>query len=171
MSQQIASQNPHLPLQPIFESMKSSRSLDKLFEEAHDDLAILVTRTRQLKRLTGLFRSHIDHELAPHCYLSHVENTELTVYVDSAAWATRIRFQVPQLIPILRASNPGFSQLENIKVKVLTQNSAVISDESQPTGPTMSIENANGINSLSESIDDPALQAALLRLARHATQK
>ena len=147
--------------------MKSSRSLDKLFEEAHDDLAILVTRTRQLKRLTALFRSHLDNELAPHCYLSTINDTELTVFVDSAAWATRVRFQVPQLIPILRTVSPVFAKLENIRIKVLTQNSEMASSVSQHIGPTMSKENANGINSLSESIDDPALQEALLRLARH----
>jgi hypothetical protein len=151
--------------------MKSSRSLDKLFEEAHDDLAILITRTRQLKRLTSLFRSLLDSELAPHCYISKIEDTSLTIYVDSAAWATRLRFQVPQLIPQLHPVNPIFSKLDNIKVKVLMQNSEPNARSQEQTGPTMSIENANGINSLSESIDDPALQLALQRLARHATQK
>ena len=145
--------------------------MDKLFEEAHDDLAILVTRTRQLKRLTAVFRSHITNDLAPHCYLSNIEDSELTVYVDSAAWATRVRFQVPQLIPILRKANPVFSKLENIKVKVLTQNGSSAPSASEHKGPTMSTENANGINSLSESIDDPELQLALLRLARHGTPK
>lgn len=151
--------------------MKSSRSVNKLFEEARDDLAILVTRTRQLKRLTSLFRSHIDKELAPHCYLSNIGETEITVYIDSAAWATRIRFQVPQLIPMLRESNPVFSNLENIKIKVLTPSGDTASPAPLRTGPNMSEENANGINSLSESIDDPDLQAALTRLARNGKPK
>ena len=151
--------------------MKSSRSLDKLFEEAHDDLAILVTRTRQLKRLTTIFRAYTDSELAPHCYISNIEDSGLIVYVDSAAWATRLRFQVPQLIPLLRQSNPVFAKVENIKVKVLTLNSEVSPRPLQRTGPTMSIDNANGINTLSESIDDTELQQALRRLARHVTQK
>jgi hypothetical protein len=151
--------------------MKLSRSLDKLFEEAHDDLGILVTRTRQLKRWTSIFRTHTDTDLAPHCFISNIEDSTLTIYVDSAAWATRLRFQVPQLIPVLRASNPVFAKLESIKVKVIIQNSQPSTQSSQHIGPTMSIENASGINSLSESIDDPALQHALQRLARHATQK
>jgi len=151
--------------------MKSSRSLDKLFEEAHDDLAILVTRTRQLRRWTGLFRSQIDAELAPHCYLSSIDEAILTVYVDSAAWATRLRFQVPQLIPQLRTINPIFSKLEKILVKVLPPSYSATGKPSRQTGPTMSSENANGINSLSESIDDQPLQQALQRLARHAADK
>ena len=151
--------------------MKSSRSLDKLLEEAHDDLAILVTRTRQLKRLTGSFRQQLDSDLAPHCYISNVDGANLTVFVDSAAWATRLRFQAPNLIPQLRRSNPVFAKLENIKVKVLTQSGDTSPALPSKPGPSMSAENAKGINSLADNVDDPELQEALQRLARHAIQK
>lgn len=151
--------------------MKSSRSLDKLFEQASDDLAILITRTRQLKRLTNLFRSHLEQDLASHCYLSNVKEAELTVYVDSAAWATRLRFQVPQLLPILRRTNPIFSKLQAVRVKILTPDNLESNNSVKSTGPTMSIDNSNAINSLSETIEDPELQIALQRLARHAKKK
>lgn len=151
--------------------MKSSRPLHKLFEEAHDDLAILITRTHQLTRWTTLLRSLLDEELAQHCYISTIENVALTVYVDSAAWATRLRFQVPQLIPQLRNVNPVFSKLERVHVKVLTQSSPVTVQPLHATGPTMNSENANGINNLSNSIDDPALRQALQHLARNARPK
>lgn len=153
--------------------MKSSRSLDKLFEEAHDELAILVTRTRQLKRLTREFRSLLDQELASHCYIGKLETTTLCIYVDSAAWATRLRFQVPQLIPQLQRLESAFSKLERIQVKILTQHEQAISPATTTvgSGPVMSFENANAIKSLSNSIEDPALQQALQRLARHAGHK
>lgn len=145
--------------------------MDKLFEEAHDDLAILITRTRQLKRWTNLLRSRLDKELAQHCYISSIEEVTLTVYVDSAAWATRLRFQVPQLIPELRKTNPVFSKLEHIQVKLLTPSSPETTQPLRPSGPTMNSDNAKGINALSNSIDDPELQRALQRLARHARRK
>lgn len=150
--------------------MKSSRSLDKLFEEAHDELAILVTRTRQLKRLTRDFRSLLDKELAPHCYIGKLEATTLIIYVDSAAWATRLRFQVPQLLPQLHKLESTFSKLGGIQVKILTQHNEVDNPPPSSAGPVMSVENANAINSLSNSIDDPALQLALQRLSRHGTR-
>ena len=117
-TQQIASQNQGVRL--LFDSMKSSRPMNKLFEEAHDDLAILVTRTRQLRRLTLEFRRHLDPELAPHCYISQIENDLLVVFVDSAAWATRLRFLVSQLVPKLRAATPAFSQVGPITDLSLT---------------------------------------------------
>jgi len=148
--------------------MKSSRSLNKLFEEAHDDLAMLITRTRQLRRWTGVFRNQVGADLAPHCYLGRVEEKTLTVYVDSAVWATRLRFEAPQLIPVLQQANPIFSKLTAIQVKVLPPAEAPSGKSSPSEGPSMSKENANGINVLSDSIEDPALQQALQRLARHA---
>ena len=151
--------------------MKASRSLNKLIEEAHSDLAILVTRTRQLQRWTGLFRAQLDAELAPHCYVSGIEDTSLLIYVDTAAWATRLRFVAPQLLPILRSTNPVFSDLSNIKVKVLSQQNETRAPESHTDGPSMSPDNAHGISTLSNSIDDPGLQEALQRLARHGRQK
>jgi len=151
--------------------MKSSRSLDKLFDEAHDDLAILITRTRQLRRWTGIFRAQLDADLAPHVYLGNMDESSLTVYVDSAAWATRLRFQVPQLLPLLRQTNPTFKKLVNIQVKVLTPSGPEPTQPSHTTGPTMNRENANGINALSNSVDDPDLQQALQRLARHASDQ
>lgn len=151
--------------------MKSSRSLDKLFEEAHDDLAILVTRTRQLRRLTAILRKHLDSELAPHCYLSGIERATLTVFVDSAAWATRLRFQAPNLIPALQQANPAFANVQGLKVKVLTQSGDPNPTPPEPAGPSMSSDNANIINSLADCVDDPDLQQALHRLAQHAVKK
>lgn len=151
--------------------MKSGRSMNKLFDEAHDDLAMLITRTRQLRRWTGLFRGNLDPELAPHCYLGRVDDSDLTVYVDNAVWATRLRFEAPQLIPKLRQSNPVFAKLNNIKVKVLVPNQNDKKKSHQAVGPTMSADNANGISVLSKSIEDPELQQALQRLARHAKPK
>lgn len=142
--------------------------MNKLFEEAHDDLAILVTRTRQLRRLTLEFRRHLDPELAPHCYLSQIENDTLVVFVDSAAWATRLRFQVSQLLPVLRTGNPAFRQLARIRVSIVSHTRTRNNEPTNPVGPVMSEDNANIINSLSNGIDDPSLQQALRRLARHA---
>lgn len=148
--------------------MKSTRSLHKLFEEAQDNLAILITRTRQLRRLTRELRRLLEPELAPHCYVSQIEDNQLVVYVDSAAWATRLRFQAAQLLPTLRAANPAFRQLTQIRVSIVTHARHREMTPPDSAGPAMNQDNANIINTLSNSIDDPPLQQALRRLARNA---
>jgi hypothetical protein len=151
--------------------MKSSRSLNKLFTDSHDELAILITRTRQLRRLTAAFRKQLDADLAPHCYIGNLDETSLSVFVDSAAWATRLRFQIAHLLPRLRQASPHFAKLEEIRIKILTPRHVPTRSHPMPDGPSMSQDNANGINTLSNSIDDPALQQALQRLAKHAVKK
>lgn len=145
--------------------------MNKLFEEAQDNLAILITRTRQLRRLTLALRALLDSELAPHCYISNIEEPLLSVYVDSAAWATRLRFQVPQLLPRLRQANPAFARVSNIRVSIVAQRHTAAPLPKAPRGPMLSEDNANIINTLSNSIDDPPLQQALRRLAHHARRK
>ncbi len=147
--------------------MKSSRPIDKVIEQASDELATLITRTRQLKRLTYILRRHLDEHLAKHCYIGNISAPTLTILVDGASWATKLRFATPDLLEKLSEENQVFNGLKQIKVKILTP-----TRESETTvthhGPQMNLENAKGLQSLAESIEDPDLQRALNKLARHA---
>ena len=156
---------------PTVLSMKSSRRLDKVLQDAHDDLAILVTRTRQLRRLTRLLREQLDETLAPHCYIGTLEPSALTILVDSAAWASRLRFESSQIADKLRAVHPAFARLEQIRVKIITDlgSDTATAPVRSKVRPHISQLNANIINSLADSIDDAALHDALQRLARRVT--
>jgi len=147
--------------------MKSSRPIDKVFEQASDELATLITRTRQLKRLTNILRRHLDEQLAKHCYIGNISTPVLTILVDGASWATKLRFATPDLLEKLRQENHIFSDINQIKVKILTPINKTESTAIH-TGPQMNLENARGLRSLAESIEDPGLQQALNKLARHA---
>lgn len=152
--------------------MKSSRSLDKVLQDAHDELAILVTRTRQLRRLTTILREQLDETLAPHCYIGSLEPASLTILVDSAAWASRLRFETGQLVDKLHAVHPAFARLAQIKVKIITdmrQDIPPTAAVQSQTRPQLNRENARIINSLADSIDDTELHDALQRLARRVT--
>jgi len=151
--------------------MKSGRTLDKFFADANGDLAILITRTRQLSRWTAMLRKQLDDALAGHCYIGALDDSTLTIFVDDAAWATRLRFQSAQLIPRLREAGSVFSDVQRIAVKILNLDRAAEAARQETPGPALSSDNANIINSLSDSIDDPELQQALQRLARHAAPK
>ena len=150
--------------------MKSSRPIDKVFKDASDELATLITRTQQLKRLTHMLRRHLDPQLAKHCYIGNINKPVLTIVVDGASWATKLRFVAPTLLGELSQENPIFSELTQVKVKILTP---ILEREGQiiHPGPQMNAENARGIQSLAENIEDPALQQALQNLARRAKDK
>lgn len=149
--------------------MKSTRRINKLFQEADSDIAILITRTRLLKKLTSILRSQLDDGLAEHCYVANIEQETLVILADTAARASKLRFHTNSLLTVLPSLDRLFSRVKHIKVKILN----LPQDIEDPTaqkyqGPSMNQDNAEGIKTLAEHIDDPDLQDALTRLARHA---
>jgi len=146
--------------------MKLSRSVNKVLVEANDDLAILVTRTKQLSYLTQILRQQLEPNLAAHCYIGKLEDECLVILVDSAAWASKLRFHSQSLLPQLQTAHQSFAQIQLIRVKILSQ--SVSTPEPVYQKPKMNKENAKGLTTLAESIDDPNLQAALARLAERA---
>lgn len=150
--------------------MKSSRPVNKVLNDANDELAILVTRTRQLASLTRILRQQLDPAIASHCYVGRIEHNRLVVIVDSAAWATKFRFYSAALLPALKNAHHSFAKIEQIQVKILTPTGQDWTSAAAPAvtvRPSLNEENARGITTLADSIDDPELQAALNRLARH----
>ncbi len=146
--------------------MKLSRSVNKVLVEANDDLAILVTRTKELSYLTQILRQQLEPDLAVHCYIGKLDKDCLVILVDSAAWASKLRFHSQTLLPQLQMAHQSFAQLSLIRVKILSQSVSIPEPEYQK--PKMNKENAKGLNTLAESIDDADLQAALTRLAERA---
>jgi len=147
-------------------SMKLSRSINKVLAEANDNLAILVTRTRQLSQLTHILRTLLEPNLAPHCYIGNIEKDRLTLLVDSAAWASKLRFCAQTLLAQINDAHPGFSHIQRIRIKILNQPAKTVEPEYQK--PKMNKANAKGLTTLANSVDDPDLQAALARLAKRA---
>jgi len=146
--------------------MKLSRSVNKVLVEANDDLAILVTRTKQLSYLTQLLRQQLEPDLAVHCYIGRLDNDTLVILVDSAAWASKLRFHSQSLLPPLQAAHQSFAQIQQIRIKILSQSVTAPPPEFQR--PTMNQENAQGLKTLADGIEDADLQAALVRLAKRA---
>ena len=146
--------------------MKLSRSVNKVLQEAEPELAILVTRTRQLRSLTDKFRTLLDPTLASHCYIGNISDGKLTILVDSAAWASKFRFYSQSILPDLCDLHPTFNKVRQIKVKVLNQPYEPAATPYKK--PELNRENAKGLQTLADSVDDKNLQQALERLAKRA---
>jgi hypothetical protein len=148
--------------------MKSTRPINKLFQEVDSDLAILITRTRLLRRLTHLLRKQLETELAAHCYVANIEQETLVILADTAARASKLRFYTATLLDTLPPLDNAFSRITRIKVKILNQAQKDDTPLPKRQGPKMNQENAVCIQTLADSVDDLGLHDALTRLARHA---
>lgn len=110
-------------------------------------------------------RALLPQELASECRVANVRDQLLTVHINHAAWATRLRFLIPGLLESLRRL-ADFATVTDIRLKV-----APIAAEVSPQ--TLGVEELRPpdrvpLLELASRIDDADLKAAILRLAAHA---
>ena len=108
-------------------------------------------------------RALLPQDLASECRVANVRDQVLTVHINNAAWATRLRFLVPGLIESLRRLT-DFTSVDEIRLKVVPvagiAPSAHGTEERRPPDGVPLLE-------LASRIDDAGLKEAILRLAAH----
>ena len=96
----------------------SQRRIDEILAERQrprNALEALVKRDGLRLSLTAQLRAVLPPALAPHCRVAEVRGGRLTIQVSSAAWATRLRFELPKIEPALR-SLADFATVDDIRV-------------------------------------------------------
>lgn len=74
----------------------------------------MLSKIKQLQAIEGVLKHQLDPALALHCRVANFRNGTLVIEVDSAAWATQIRYLTPDLLSVLR-SEGGLHNLRAIK--------------------------------------------------------
>ena len=146
--------------------MNFSGPLYKFLLGKKGEVAQLVTQGRELQRLTRLLQKELDPSLAPHCRVGGLTPPHLTIVVDSPAWSSRLRFQSTSLIRQLNKKHKEFQSISNIEVKIYPARLQRREPASIPR--YISPAAAEGITQMANSIDNPNLKQALLRLASRA---
>ncbi len=65
---------------------------------------------------TDQFRALLPPEEAQRFEVANIRSNRLTVHASSAAWATRLRFRVPELLPALRRL-ADFANVEEVSIR------------------------------------------------------
>ena len=94
------------------------RRIDEILEERQrprNALEKLVKRNAAREIWTDQVRAAVSPRIAPHCRMADMRGQRLTIYVVGAAWANRLRFELPGLKATLR-SLADFAALEEIRV-------------------------------------------------------
>lgn len=143
--------------------MNFSGPLYKVLLGKKGEVEHLVTQTNELKRLTRLLQAELNPSLAPHCQVARLKPPHLTIVVDSPAWSTRLRFQSTGLLRQLAKKHHIFHGVTDIEIKIYPARL----QRRIPPSVTRHISPgaATVISDMANSIDDPELKQALLRLA------
>lgn len=123
----------------------------------------VLQRGQYLHRLNRLLASLLDDDSKVHCQVGNVRDGILIVYVDSTAWASRLRYQAPALLKQLQ-QRKGLATLQQIDFKVLPRQEK----ESRKIAAKMSSEASSCLSACAEAVSDDKLRSALQQLAsRH----
>ena len=148
---------------------------DKFSRPPLDINSILACRTKtasavydhalRLIELQQRLRTALPAPLNDHVTVANSRNGTLTIYTDSAAWAARLRFRIPEMLKSINETPRGVP-LQAIRIKVRPADIKRL-----PAADKLSIsdDTARLLQHMAESISDPGLRAALLRLSRHTS--
>lgn len=145
-----------LPARTPSTLLRNAKPLKALFSEA-----------QRLAKLQAVVESHLEPAARSHCRIASWRDGCLLLIITDAHWATRLRYQQSRLMRQLQDFEE-FANLSRILFKVQpsasTQRDA---DHSLQLSPAAS----SHISETAETIQDPALRAALMRLASRANKK
>jgi hypothetical protein len=117
---------------------------------------------------TAAMRAFLPAELGSECQVANVRDHVLTVHLTTAAWATRFRFLVPDLLPRLNQL-ADFANVREVRIKVAPV--VPIAASPSATGRPLPAPDAGALTRLADALDYGELKEAILRLARHGTTR
>ncbi len=122
----------------------------------------LSNHIQEMQRLQILFSTVCGDELAQHCRVNLIKNETLYLQISSAGWATRLRYQTPELLKSLKQF-PEFTGIKAIQIKINSE--TLVTHERKLTPTPISQESAESIAQIAREIKDEPLRLALLKLA------
>ncbi len=138
---------------------KTPRALGAILGGESGSLARLHRRSEALLSLDRRLRDLLPHPLSEHCRVANVRGGLLVVHVDSAAWATQLRFLASQLAPALL-------ERDDARLQVKVQPPAAPPTVPRRGPPRLPPSAATDLERTAERFRDDPLGHTLRRLAR-----
>jgi len=128
----------------------------------------LLVKAQELSAIQRLVTQNLQSPLNTYCKVASYQKGILTLSLTSAVWAHQLRFAKTTLLSSLRTT-PAFCGLKAIELSIRPLE---VSPFDQPLAtfpaPILSKQNAEGLRTTAAAVSSEALQAALLRLAKHS---
>ena len=142
------------------------QNINKLIKH-HSALSGLVRSITEHQQLLDYIRALLPKSMAPHCLAAIRNGNNLTLFADSPAWSSRLRYLTAELLRTLSNNEP---RIDRIKIRVIPAIKRPETNRTKRHPNALPKEEAEQIKSTADFIDDPELSAALRRLAQHVKE-
>ncbi len=141
----------------------SKQSIQTLIQQQTDNLLPnLQQKMAQLRRLNELWQKYIDMQLTQHTRVANWRDNCLVIEIDSAAWATHVRYSLPDLVRKLKTEK----ELADLKyINWYIQPTAAAPKKSTRKANPLSPSNSQTLLEAAEHIGNEKLKKALVGLA------
>jgi len=146
----------------------ANRKIDSLLsshQHPASALARLLGHAARQDAWTAQLRALLPQELASECRIGNVRDQVLTVHINNAAWATRLRFLVPELLRSLNRLT-DFATVTDIRLKVVPLVPGAL--QTTHIESTVRPPDRAPLLELASHLDSDGLRTAILRLAAYA---
>ncbi|UYZ84119.1 DUF721 domain-containing protein [Entomomonas sp. E2T0] len=123
----------------------------------------LVNKASYLNQLQQCLNLYLSTTIRENCAIASFQNGILTILVNNAHWATRLRYQQNKLKQQLQEHHE-FYGIHKVAIKVSPK---PLKEPEEVHELTMSSKTAKIIAETAENINHPALREALERLSKH----
>lgn len=127
-------------------------------------LSPLLARARNFEVLDEQVRALLPLPLQPHCHVLTLHDRTLVLAADSPVWAARLRFHAPKLVKQL--SRQQSVVIRTARVRVIPPEKTTTSARKQPSGQKLGHRRTAALRQAAQTVSDPRLKSALLRLSR-----
>lgn len=153
--------------------MSPSYNIHDLLKKPETQLGKLIAQAQAIGELSCTFTKVLDPDLISHCRVGCYESGVLTLFTESAAWATKLRYSVPTILSKLRTF-PQWAGLCSIQVKVQTSWHQMVAPPPPKVNnimPKLSAINTIQLQALADTLKGQPgtekLVESLERLAKH----
>jgi hypothetical protein len=127
----------------------------------------ILERARRLQHLEKAVLQLLPENLSAHCKVLNLKSEILVLATSSPAWAARLRFAAPNLLKQLECQLALTTTIRTIQVKIDPETVEIQSLKKQQ--PKLSLASGTLLAQTANSVNHPALQEALYRLAAKAS--
>ena len=127
-----------------------------------NSLKNIVIKSKHLIKLNRLLLESMPKNIGSHCKLANLNKGILNIHVDSANWATQLRYYIPELMTTLR-KHEEFSNLVSIKHHVRPSVNA--QKKKIAKVKPLSTESRVSLQKTADALNHPELAEALNRFA------
>jgi len=138
-------------------------SIKKILSTQPGPLLDLYLHTVNIAIVQEKLHACLPATLREHVLVANYDNRTLHLHTDNAAWATKLRFQIPDILELAR-HHDILSDLQTIRIRVAPAQGTPARVKKPPK---LSPKDAQLLNDAGQSITDRKLRHALMRLAKN----